>query len=336
MKELMAILQQLEREPRTPHALATLVTVEGSSYRRTGARLLVNGAGVSLGSTSGGCLEEDVRERARVVLAEGVAQVAVYDTTAENDLVWGVGLGCQGVVRVLVERLAGQPGWARAVQRNLAERKETRLNVVWEAADKTMLGTREAAEMDGGAKEMAKETMKVFEDTVRPPVRLVIFGAGDDAQPLARMAKELGWQVEVRDARAGYATTGRFPAADVVKVERAEAAADLAMDALTVAVIMTHRYREDGPLLRALLPRALPYVGLLGPKKRAERILSELAGEGFAVTEAMRGRLHAPVGLDIGGDTPEAVALAVLAEMQAVLAGRDGRPLRERTRPIHA
>jgi xanthine/CO dehydrogenase XdhC/CoxF family maturation factor len=335
MKELQAILRQLEQEPRTPHALATLVTVDGSSYRRMGARLLVNGAGVSMGSISGGCLEEDVRERARVLLAsrmaEGTAQTVVYDTTEENDLVWGVGLGCQGVVRVLVERLEGQPGWARTLQRNLAARKETRLSVVWEAADRAGLGTYETAEAEGRMPAKAK----VFEDWVRPPPRLLIFGAGDDAAPLTRMAKELGWQVEVRDARPAYATAERFPAADVVAPAAAESAAGVAVDAGTVAVIMTHRYRDDVALAAALLPRELAYVGLLGPKKRAQRILCELAAGGLAMTEEMRERLRAPVGLDIGGDTPEAVALAVLAEIQAALAGRDGRPLRERMRPIH-
>jgi len=332
MKELQAILRQLEQEPRTPHALATLVSVEGSSYRRVGARLLVNGAGVSLGSISGGCLEEDVRERARVALAEGTAQTVIYDTTEENDLVWGVGLGCQGVVRVLVERLDGQPAWARTLQRNLAARKETRLSVVWEAADRAGLGTYETAETEGRLPAKAK----VFEDWVRPPPRLLIFGAGEDARPLTRMAKELGWQVEVRDARPAYATAERFPAADVVALAAAESAAGGAVDAGTVAVIMTHRYRDDVALAAALLPRELAYVGLLGPKKRAQRILSELAAGGLVLTEEMRGRLRAPVGLDIGGDTPEAVALAVLAEVQAALAGRDGRPLRERMQPIHA
>ncbi|MGA2052362.1 MAG: XdhC/CoxI family protein [Opitutales bacterium] len=332
MKELPAIIRELEQNAEMPHALATLVSVEGSSYRRVGARLLVNGSGVSIGSISGGCLEEDVRERAGAVLASGEPDTVVYDTTEENDLVWGVGLGCKGVVRVFIEQLAARPEWARTLQRNFGLRKETRLSVVWEGAERALLGTHETERLAGRVPTEAK----VLEECVAPPVRLLIFGAGDDAQPLAKMAKEMGWRVEVFDARAAFVTAERFPAADEVKVARPEEAANVVVDAWTVAVVMTHRYRDDVALLRALLPRALPYLGLLGPKTRTERILGELAEAGFEVTQEMRGRLHAPVGLDLGGDTPEAVALSALAEMQSVLAGRDARPLRERSRPIHA
>jgi xanthine/CO dehydrogenase XdhC/CoxF family maturation factor len=164
----------------------------------------------------------------------------------------------------------------------------------------------------------------------------VIFGAGDDAQPLVRFAKELGWQVTITDPRPAFVTPERFPGADTVVVARPdEAPARLALGADTLAVIMTHHYHHDLPLLRALLPRPLAYLGLLGPKKRADKILSDLAADGFALTPAMRARLHAPVGLDLGADNPEEVALAILAEMKASLAGRDGRPLRERALPIH-
>jgi xanthine/CO dehydrogenase XdhC/CoxF family maturation factor len=332
MKELPEIVRELQENAEQAHALATLVSVEGSSYRRVGARVLVNEKGVVMGTISGGCLEEDVRERARAVLRSGEPQLVVYDTTEENDLVWGVGLGCKGVVRVLLERLSSRPEWARTVQRNFTLRKESRLSVVWDVEERLWLGTYDTEKMAGRIPAAAR----VFEECVAPPVRLLVFGAGDDAQPLVKMAKELGWRVEVYDARAVFATAERFPTADEVKVARPEDAAEVAIDAWTVAVVMTHRYRDDGPLMRALLPRELPYLGLLGPRIRTERILDELAARGLAITEEMRGRLHAPVGLDLGGDTPEAVALAALAEMQAVLAGRDGRPLRERNRPIHA
>jgi xanthine/CO dehydrogenase XdhC/CoxF family maturation factor len=174
-----------------------------------------------------------------------------------------------------------------------------------------------------------------FLDNVAPPTRLLIFGAGDDAQPLARLAAELGWRVEIRDPRPTFATSVRFPTAEDVIVAQPETATSVTLDAWSVAVIMTHRYAFDVALLKALLPRALNYLGLLGPKKRAERILAELADGGLMITDEARARLHAPVGLDLGGDTPETVALSILAEIQATLAHREARPLRERTRPIH-
>jgi xanthine/CO dehydrogenase XdhC/CoxF family maturation factor len=332
MKEISAILDQLDRAPEAPHALATLVSVEGSSYRRVGARLLVNRAGASLGSISGGCLESDVIERARAVLADGHAQLAVYNTTDENDLVWGTGTGCNGVVRILIERLPARPAWARTLRRNLAARKVTRLGIVWQSAAEKLLGTHDLGDIAG---RLPAESV-VLEDEVAPPVRLLIFGAGDDAQPLAKLAKTLGWTVQVMDSRPAFATAARFPEADQVSAARPADAATAPLDAATVAVIMTHRYRDDAELLRALLPRELPYLGLLGPKKRAEKILAELTAGGFTLTVEMRARLRGPVGLDLGGDTPETVALAVLAEIQSAFAGRDARPLRERVLPIHA
>jgi xanthine/CO dehydrogenase XdhC/CoxF family maturation factor len=164
----------------------------------------------------------------------------------------------------------------------------------------------------------------------------VIFGAGDDAQPLVRFAMALGWQVTVVDPRPALASRERFPEADAtINARPEEVPARVALGIDSLAVIMTHHYRHDLPLLRELLPHPLAYLGLLGPRKRAERILSDLAADGFAVTPEMRARLHAPVGLDLGANNAEEVALAILAEMLAVLAGRDAHPLRERNQPIH-
>jgi xanthine/CO dehydrogenase XdhC/CoxF family maturation factor len=326
MKELPAILHRLT-EAAAPAALATLVQVEGSSYRRPGARLLLTADGTRTGSISGGCLEEDLAGHARAVLASGKAALVTYDTTAENDLVWGVGLGCHGVVRVLVEKISPAPRWAAACAENFRQRVPTSLAVIWQAADSSLLGTRLASELPS----VPTEDMAIFRETVQPPPSLLICGAGDDVQPLVRFAKELGWRVTVADPRADFATSKRFPEADEIVVVRPEDLASRSpVGAHTLAVVMTHHYRHDLPFLRALLPQSLAYIGLLGPKKRAEKILDDLVA-----TPIQRARLHAPVGLDLGGDTPEAVALAILAEMQATLASRDARPLGERTGPIH-
>ena len=334
MKEIQAIVRALLAPSAREAVLATLATVEGSSYRRPGARLLLTADGQRLGSISGGCLEEDVLARARAVLAGGRAETVVYDTTSDHDLVWGVGLGCHGVVRVVLEKLPPRPIWAVALAENFAARRPTPLAVTHRSADPAQLGTRLAATAEPSASPPANPD--VFLDPVAPPTALVIFGGGDDAQPLARLACELGWHVTVADPRAASATPARFPTADALIVASAAELADRANPGPdAVAVVMTHHYVHDVPLLRALLPRPLAYLGLLGPRKRAEKILGDLARDGLAVTPAMAARLHAPVGLDLGADSPDQVALAILAEMLATLGGRDARPLRTRTGPIH-
>lgn len=332
MKELQAILQHLTTPGARPGVLATLVSVEGSSYRRPGARLLVTADGDRIGSISGGCLEEDVLARAPAVAASGKAELVVYDTSSENDLVWGVGLGCHGVVQVLLEKLPDRPDWVTTLSANLAARRATDVEVIWrEAGAKAPLGTHLAT-----SSAPAPADAGVFRQTLEPPVALVVFGAGDDAQPLVSFAKQLGWHVTVADPRPAFATAARFPAADACVVgPAAELVARIDPGPAALAVVMTHHYVHDVPLLRALLARPLAYLGLLGPRKRADKIAADLAADGIVLTPEVRARLHAPVGLDLGAETSSEVALAIMAEMQAALGRRDGRPLRERTGPIH-
>lgn len=332
MKELPAIVQRLVSAATGPAALATLVSAVGSSYRRPGARMLLTGDGQRLGSISGGCLEEDVLIRAGKVLASGRPETVTYDTTSENELIWGVGLGCHGVVRVLIERVSAPCAWARALADGFASRRSTVLAVVHGPAGRADLGTRLASEFTAAS----PADGDVLLETIEPPPVLVIFGAGDDAQPLARFAHELGWRVTVADPRAAFATPARFPTADqVITTPAADLRQLTGLDCRTAAVVMTHHYLHDVPILRALLPQPLAYLGLLGPRQRAEKILADLARDGLTITAAMRQRLHAPVGLDLGATAPETVALSIVAEIQASLTQRNAGPLRERTRPIH-
>lgn len=329
MKAFQAIVRHLASSEAKGSVLATLVAVEGSSYRRPGARLLLASGGEKFGSISGGCLEEDVIMRAGEVVKSGQAELAVYDTTSENDVIWGVGLGCHGIVRVLIEPVGPRPAWALALAENLERARPSRLAVTWRSSDPAKLGTRLAAD-----REIADDG--IFLDMVAPPIRLVIFGAGDDAQPLARLAGDFGWRVTLADPRPAFAVPERFPAAEkVIRAPEAQLVSRADPGPDDVVVVMTHHYMHDLPVVRDLLERPLAYLGMLGPKKRTERILDDLAASGVPVTAAFRARLHAPVGLDLGGDAPEAVALSIVAEIQACLAGRDGRPLRERARPIH-
>jgi xanthine dehydrogenase accessory factor len=323
VNEITAILQHLQSDASYPASLATLVRVEGSSYRRAGARLLLDHAGRRLGSISGGCLEEDLLVRLRARTSKVSApELVMYDTTAENDLVWGVGLGCHGVVHIVLESLPARPGWVAAAGERLSRREPAE---VWvDDQQGTHLPPIEAPARPAG-----------FVDVLQPPLALVVCGAGDDAQPLVRLSKTLGWTVQVVDPRAAFATRDRFPEADRVTCCAAEAVAEVVpTDDRTAAVIMTHHYRFDLPMLGALRPLGLAYLGLLGPRRRAERLLTELAPTASRSGDLPTG-FHAPVGLDLGGDGPEAVALAILAEIQAKFAGRDARPLRERPGPIH-
>ena len=385
--------------------------MEGSSYRRVGARLLWNSDGLRLGSISGGCLEEDLLLRARRVLATGISETVVYDTTDENDLVWGVGLGCHGIVHVLLERLSGFPEHLRAVQASWARREPivlvNRFNdrdpsrnrtlaaisregkVFAEKGDALSLNLNpsvkpdsrpnansnanasvqpgcsgDANHADGAvlsgddevefaidreqvASAFAQQrsitvrignstTASILYEFLAPPLSLFVWGAGDDAQPLVHFAKELGWRVTVSDPRPAFATTNRFPEADEVLVEPAPSLSEETVDSRTVAVIMSHHYRFDVPALRILLPLELSYLGLLGPKKRADKMWADLAESGLEIAPSWRANLRAPVGFDIGASTPEQVAVAIVAEIEAVMNARDGRPLRERQRPIHA
>jgi xanthine/CO dehydrogenase XdhC/CoxF family maturation factor len=290
--------------------------------------------GHRVGSISGGCLEEDVLAHAHRVAHTGEPTVVKYDTTSENELVWGVGLGCHGIVHVLVEPLPTCPEWAHVLSRNWELRCSTTLAVTWAANSTAELGTRIVPV--NHAELHAPENVSIFIDRIQPPTRLLIFGAGDDAQPLHRIAAEIGWDTLVADPRSAYATTTRFPAAQHIVCGPAESLVALTRpDAYSVAVVMTHHYVHDVPILRDLLPLKLRYIGLLGPKKRGAKILGDLAAAGSTITAEQRATLHSPIGLDIGAETPEEVAISIMAEIRTSLSGRNGGALKNRERPIH-
>lgn len=373
MKTIQAIVN-LASEARPGEALvmATVVRIRGSAYRRPGARMLMTADGRTAGMISGGCLEHDVRERGRDVAASGRPRLVTYDSSAPEDIVFGLGLGCNGIVEVLVEPLtAGDPaGLPAFLSACVTRRQPGRIATVIDSGD-FPLGARLLRWPDGSVTPVPGEAglsaamtrafrdpgttarrtalreivlpdgraARVLVESIAPPVPLTIFGAADDAVPVARLAKLLGWHVTVIDARPAYATPERFPTADAVRCLRPEALAespDVVLPAGSLVMIMTHHFAHDLELLRFLLPSdACCYIGALGPKSRTERLLACLAAEGFPCDEAARARLHGPAGLDIGGETPEEIAVSIIAEMQAVLAQRNGGSLRDRDAPIH-
>jgi xanthine dehydrogenase accessory factor len=329
MTEFASILQTLRFTDGEAAALATLVSVEGSSYRRPGARALLC-PGHRVGSISGGCLEEDVRLRGERVLHSGRAELATYDTTQENDVIWGLNTGCRGVVQVMIERIpAVRPRWVCALENRLEQGCPTDLAIVYDGAPATVLGTYLGTEVPA-------YQGRVFRERIEPPPSLTIFGAGDDAIPLARMTKLLGWRVTVVDPRRAYANRERFPEVDATVVTPAGSMDEhVEFDSSSYAVVMTHRFTEDLGLLRILLSRRLHYLGLLGPRSRTDRLLTQLRQEGAALDPLAIQRLCAPIGLDLGGTSPEAIALSILAEMQCHQSGRTAVPLRDRAGSIH-
>lgn len=370
LREIIEAAERAESRHR-PAVLATIVKVAGSTYRRPGARMLIPDEGEPVGMVSGGCLESDLAERARAVLESGEARTVVYDMRSPDDIVWGLGLGCNGEVRVLLERIAPGPApghlaflnrctrarragvvvtffegsgrLAGAVGQHLTFDATGATNdSIGEAALRSaVLGDagRALADRRSAVKryEIEGERAEALVEYVAPAVALLVFGAGNDALPLVEFAKTLGWQVTVADDRPAFARPERFPAADAVKLVRFDALdrENLPIDAHTAVVAMTHHFLHDLELMHFLLPTAAPYLGFLGPRQRTENLLEEVTKRGLRPDAGQLGRLYGPVGLDIGAETPEEIALTVAAEIRAVLSGREGGFLRERRAPLH-
>ena len=303
--------------PGEEAVLATVVATRGSVYRRPGARMLLTREGWVAGSISGGCIESDLVQTAFERTADGPVLVT-YDASAPDDVLLGFGLGCSGAVDVLMQRLPEDGGPLAAIERVLRTREPVDLATFargeWRIADR---GSRIAEEVDPKSEIRDRA---ILTETLVPPPALVVFGAGHDAVPLARVANGLGWRVTVVDGRAAYAKPERFPESSVV-VAPPSRAVGIERDA--AVVLMTHSFANDAAIL-GWLPRDLPYVGVLGPIHRTHRLL-EKAGVPTA-------DLYAPIGLDLGADGPDEIALAIVAEILAVRKRRAGGHLKGRMR----
>ena len=292
MKEIRDILRLSELHHGEPLALATLVRAQGSSYRRPGARMLVCADGATAGSLSGGCLEEEVARRAMEVMRTGKPSLLSFDTRLR--------FGCNGTIEILVERL--QEKFLPELARNFSERRSCRVATIFAGPDDN-LGTRFVSrEM-----EMPPEA---FTQEIEPPIRLLIFGEGPDSVPLRAFGEILGWEVVEIDQPADLMSHA---------------------DSRTAAIVKSHNYGRDFAALCHLLKLDLPYVGLLGPRKRRDQLLNAVLDEGIAIDADV----FAPAGLDLGAETPEELALALVSEIQAVFAGASAESLRDRKTPIH-
>jgi xanthine/CO dehydrogenase XdhC/CoxF family maturation factor len=377
MSDLYALLDALDQANSTKidAVLATVVKVEGSAYRRPGARMLIPLFGKSVGTISGGCLEQELAKKAWWLTESGGAVVPRYSTAAQEDedaddedAALTFGLGCNGTVHVLLERLdadkqsllldvlqrvraTGQPA-ALATVISASQTARVRVGarmgltafmnscegIHCQALQHTLQGDLRSTLARKKSQLMiygsGADEVEVFLEYIAPQRRLMIFGAGHDAQPLVRFARDLNWHVTVVDGRAHFARPERFPGASHVIVAPINEPFNLssAVDGAAV-VIMTHSYRQDRYWLENVLQCSPAYVGQLGPRERTERLLDEM-GASVRSPEVVPG-LHYPIGLDLGGDTPASVALAIVGEIAAYLNERSGGMLKYRKTTIH-
>jgi xanthine dehydrogenase accessory factor len=370
MSEIADVLAAIDSLGRRGErmALVTIVGARGSTYRRPGARLLVPEHGEPIGNISGGCLEGGVADVAKAVIASGEPRLASFDLTADDDVVWGFGLGCNGAIDVLVEPADKAAALTGALRKAL---EEERLLAVVTVLDSGVMdvergsrvlvhpdGAREGSLGDGGTDravtgralarlsmgESATEELtlpggriRAFFEIHEPVPRLLVCGAGHDAIPLVRFAASLGWKPVVVDDREAFLNRERFPeAAGFVHVGSSKDAAQIAgVDGRTYVVVMSHKYVRDRDYLRSFLETEAAYIGMLGPRARLERLLADLREEGVHPTSLDLAKVHGPAGLDIGSEGPDQIAWAIVAEVLAVRRGRSGGFLRDRAGPIH-
>ena len=370
MKEIRDIIKAFNEAQKLGKqtALATVVHVEGSSYRRPGARMLIEDDGQLTGAISGGCLEGDALRKALLVMTEKRSRLVTYDTMDDDDAKFGVGLGCNGIIQVLIEPIdVSNPDNPIQYLNNVNGKRQTAAlvtlfslqnrkglqygtclllkddgNIVQHVPvlkDVLLADANEALiNQSSSFKNYTSDDHNItaFIEVIKPPVSIIIIGAGNDVMPVVNLADILGWETTVVDGRANYAKKERFVSACQVLVAKPENALEqISVDEHTVFLLMTHNYNYDMAMLRQLLSKNMPYIGMLGPKKKRERMLSELKDEGSNFTEQQLSVLHSPVGLDIGAETSEEIALSILAEIKALFAGKDVQSLRTIKEVIH-
>ncbi|WPP48607.1 XdhC family protein [Catalinimonas niigatensis] len=374
MKELSRIVEAYEQiaDKQQKAALATVVKVEGSSYRRAGARMLMTDDGRWTGAISGGCLEGDALRKARQAILQNKPSVVTYDTmTDENASRLGVGLGCNGIIDVLIEPmdyLNAQMDLMRVFKDFLKDRKRAAIATIFNIEESMQYGIGQRLILDSqghelsnieipllkeqihpdmiSALEMGQSSHKIYTvekgrvevsiEILHPSIELIIFGGGYDAAPVVKLGDALGWQVTVTDDCIAHTGSKRFPGAcQVLHAPRENVVDTLSITPYTYTVLMSHNYAYDIAVLPHLLASDVQYIGILGPKKRYLKMLDELSQKGMPVSEEDKQRIHSPVGLDIGAETPDEIALSIISEIQAVHQGRKGGVLKEKQGFIH-
>jgi len=368
MKEFAQLIDAYDLAKAEGHAmaLATVVQVDGSAYRRPGARMLVTQDGRLTGAISGGCLEGDALRKAQAVIFQQKSMLVTYDTTDEDDQKFGIGLGCNGIIHLLIEPLdVNQEDNPVELIRQVMAKRETSLLLTFfslKHAKKEQIGTRylrqgndnygsltpikeefrhrilqEIAVFDQTSSRIqcfeTLDELSIFFEVIHPPLQLLLFGAGNDTLPVVQLAALLGHEVILVDGRKALATSSRFPTVQrIIQGPAEEVMEQMETDVNTVALLMTHNFDYELILLEKLSRLQLPYIGILGPKRKTEKLLDRLQAKGIAIST---GNLYAPIGLDLGAESSEEIALAILAEIAAVVRKRKPGFLRDKQGPIH-
>jgi xanthine/CO dehydrogenase XdhC/CoxF family maturation factor len=368
MKEQKAIVEAFRKTDLTERkvAIATVVRVRGSSYRSPGARMLITDDGKWVGSISGGCLEGDALRKARKVMSELEPVTVTYDTSEDSNQNLGIGLGCNGIIDVLIEPVI--PDNDRnpvALFEKLISRKEpvalatifsntayqgeklllTANNEVLTSLSNSRLNDLVKPELEKVFLTRKSEvrsfsfentSLEIFVELIQPSVSLMIFGGGFDARPVSQLAKSLGWDVTVTDECVAHIAPVFFPTADKLSLcHREFIDRDFKITPFTACVLMSHNYEYDRDVLKKLLSSATPYIGILGPRKRFEKMLADFEAEGIRVSADDFHRIHSPIGLDIGAEAPDEIALSIVSEIQGKFSNRSGGFLKYRNAPIH-
>lgn len=373
MKEIREIIKAYDAAMQggKKSALAAVVHLNGSSYRRPGARMMITDEGELTGAISGGCLEGDALRKAMMVLSQQKSKLVIYNTDDDDDATIGMQLGCTGILQVLFEPInANDPdNPIQLLRKAVATRQKAVLVTLFSLEHKnneqpgTCLLMEENGNITGAIPypELQKSIMEdvnsvmhqesssfknytgesfsvtAFIEYLRPPVSLIIIGAGNDAIPMLQIADIIGWDVKVVDGRSTHAKPERFAGACQVLVSKPEKVLEhIAIDQQTVFVLMTHNYNYDMAMLKALLLQNVTYIGLLGPKKKLDRMIDEIRENGVLIDKDQLKKIYGPVGLEIGAETAEEIALSIIAEIKAVLTGKQGGLLREKQDVIHS
>lgn len=369
MKEFKSIVTEYKKidfaERRA--ALATVVKVRGSSYRSPGARMLITDDGKWVGSISGGCLEGDALRKARQVMSDKKPFTVTYDTREESNQNLGIGLGCNGVIDVLIEPLdaADNNNAAAFFERIISTESPLALATVFAGNDdltgKKILISEEEIKWDelsdselknivmgdlrklfeSKLSEAKKYTVQgvetdVFIELLQPSLSVIIFGGGFDARPVSQLAKSLGWDVTVTDECVAHIAPLFFPTADKLSLcQRSFIDRDFNITPHTACVLMSHNYEYDRDVLKKLIKTQTPFIGILGPRKRFDKMVTEFKNEGIELSAADYYRIHSPIGLDIGAEAPDEIAVSIIAEIQTKFSNRSGGFLKYRNGPIH-
>jgi xanthine dehydrogenase accessory factor len=367
MKELRTILTEFDKIDfsKRKAAMATVVKVAGSSYRSPGARMLITDDGRWVGSISGGCLEGDALRKARLVMESGKALTVTYDTREESNQKLGIGLGCNGVIDVLIEavtptisdniamlksivannrtvalatviRPEANAGKKMLIEENQKELNHLEDEVLSQRIRSDLRAAFETQRSEAKMYSHQDDWTEVFIEVIQPSISLLIFGAGFDARPVSQIANSLGWEVTVTDECVAHIAPLYFPTADKLSLcNRSFIDRDFKIDAYTACILMSHNYEYDRDVLRKVIKTNTGYIGILGPRKRFDKMLAEFKNEGFNLANGELERIHSPIGLDIGAETPDEIAISIIAEIQSKFSGRSGGFLKYRTTPIH-